>query len=118
MDQIEFTNKAFNVEGMIGVKIELLDQIIISLAQICSNKWTVKEAQMIIDESQRLKDNEIYDYVVPGTELTISIDKDYYFLIGEHLRKRKILAGLLKNLLILWKHSKILFLKTVKQTNE
>lgn len=79
MKKIEFTNKAFNVKGMIGVKIELLDENIISLAQICSNNWTVAEAQMIIDKSKKLKDKEIYDYVVPGTELTISIDKDFVY---------------------------------------
>jgi hypothetical protein len=79
MRKIEFTNKAFNIEGMIGVKIELLDQNIISLAQICSNNWTVEEAQLIIDESKKLNDKEIYDYVVPGTELTISVDKDFVY---------------------------------------
>lgn len=52
---------------MIGVKIESLDNNIISLAQICSRDWTVKEAQLIIDESKKLTGEEIYHYVVPGT---------------------------------------------------
>jgi hypothetical protein len=77
MKKIEFTNKAFNIERMIGVKIELLNNDIIALAQICSRDWTVEEAQLIIDESKNLTGKEIYDYVVPGTELRISVDKDY-----------------------------------------
>ncbi|MFB9079007.1 hypothetical protein ACFFLS_10085 [Flavobacterium procerum] len=79
MKKIEFTNTAFDIEKMIGVKPESLDNNIIALAQICSRHWTVEEAQMIINESKKLKDKEIYDYVVPGTELTISVDKDYVY---------------------------------------
>lgn len=34
---------------------------------------------MIIDASKKLTGKEIYDYIVSGTELTISIDKDYVY---------------------------------------
>ncbi|HEY1194301.1 hypothetical protein [Flavobacterium sp.] len=63
----------------IGVDRESLDKNIFSLSYINWHGWTVGEAQMIIDESLKLTDKEIYDYVVPGTELTISVDKDYVY---------------------------------------
>jgi len=63
----------------IGVDRESLNSDIFALSYINWHGWTVEEAQMIIDESKKLNDKEIYDYLVPGTELTISVDKDFVY---------------------------------------
>src|SRR6218665_1897762 len=63
----------------LGVDRELLDESLFALSYINWHGWTVEEAQMIIDKSKKLTGKEIYDYIVSGTELTISIDKDYVY---------------------------------------
>lgn len=63
----------------LGVDGESLDNDIFALSYINWEGWTIEEAQMIIDASKSLTGKEIYDYVVPENELTISIDKEYVY---------------------------------------
>lgn len=62
-----------------GVNYDCLEENEKSLFNIAWHGWTVEEIQKIIDNAKKLINKEIYDYVVPGTELTISIDKDYVY---------------------------------------
>lgn len=80
--KIDFSYGSLSEEEIIyayGVDYDTLDEKHQSLFQIAWQGWTVEEAQLIIDESKKLEDKEFYDYVVPGTELTISVDKDYAY---------------------------------------
>jgi hypothetical protein len=79
-----FKKNAFPLENgeiyyELGVDRESLDKDNFALSNINGNGWTVEEVQMIIDESKKLTGKEIYDYVVPGSELTISVDKEYVY---------------------------------------
>ncbi len=82
--KIDFSYGALPEDEIIyayGVDYDSLDKKHKSLFQIAWQGWTVEEVQMIIDKSKSLTGNDIYDYIVPGTELTISIDKEcvYFF---------------------------------------
>lgn len=61
------------------IGVEVLDDSIAALENIEWWGWTEEEAQMIIDESKKIKEKEIYEYTVQGSELTISVDKDYVY---------------------------------------
>ncbi|MBF7093524.1 hypothetical protein IUY40_18485 [Flavobacterium sp. ALJ2] len=61
----------------IGVDRESLDKEIFALSYINWHGWTIEEAQLIIDESKKITGKELYNYVVPGNELSIWVDKDY-----------------------------------------
>lgn len=80
--KIDFSYGSLSEEEIIyayGVDYDTLDEKHKSLFQIAWQGWTFKEIQMIIDESKKLKNKEIYDYVVPGSELRISVDKNFVY---------------------------------------
>lgn len=78
--KIDFSYGSLSQEEIIyayGVDYDTLDEKHKSLFQIAWQGWTVEEAQLIIDESKKLTGKELYNYVVPGNELSIWVDKDY-----------------------------------------
>ncbi|TPG41990.1 hypothetical protein [Flavobacterium pectinovorum] len=80
--KIDFSYGSLSEEKIIyayGLDYDSLNEKHKSLFQIAWQGWTVQEVQLIINESKNLTGKEIYDYVVPGTELTISVDKDYAY---------------------------------------
>ncbi len=62
-----------------GVNYDCLEENEKSLFNIAWHGWTVKEIQTIIDNAKKIINKEVYDYTVPGSELAISVDKDYVY---------------------------------------
>ncbi|WP_148638445.1 hypothetical protein [Olleya sp. ITB9] len=71
----KFSTKPFGWSGDFGVDYESLPDIEKKLSEIGSNHWTPKNIQEIIDESNKLEDEEDYTYQVEGSDFFIAVKK-------------------------------------------
>ena len=77
--EYKFTTKAYGQEGDFGVEVE--PGGIEVLREIGWWGWTPQEAQMIIDKSKALEEDDEFIYQVEGSDLLIRIftDEVYFF---------------------------------------
>ena len=72
----KFTNKCYGWKEHFGVDYESLPEEEKALDDISWQGWTSKEVQKIINNSNKLRINEEYDYQVEGSDFYIIVTKE------------------------------------------
>ncbi|THD32872.1 hypothetical protein [uncultured Flavobacterium sp.] len=79
----EITNPPRNSSArpLVEFGVKVFDKNIEALEQIEWHGWTPSEVQMIIDKSKALRGNQVYNYQVSGSDLSIHIypEEVYFF---------------------------------------
>ena len=85
----KFTTNPYGQQDSKMFGVEVLDNSIEALREISWDGWTPGEAQMIIDRSMALKDNEEFEYQVEGSDFIMSIDKDEVYFYDLHNQQKE-----------------------------